>query len=84
MEYKVLIKLLVPEIESTYEMYIPINKTLVEVSKQLNQLVSNMSGVYPVKEVVHLYNRRTGAVYGRNVPIRETDIRNGTELVMVG
>ena len=28
MEYKVLIKLYVPEIEKTYDMYIPINKTI--------------------------------------------------------
>lgn len=84
MEYKVLIKLLVPEIEDTYEAYIPINKTVAEVSQLLNQLVNNRSdGVYPIKESIHLYDRYTGTPYNMGMLVRDTNIRNGSELVFI-
>lgn len=82
MEYKVLIKLFVPEIEEIYEMYIPINKTVGDIAKCMDQLVNNISGIYPLQESIKLFNRHTGVLYSPNILIRDTDIRNGTELVM--
>lgn len=83
MEYKVLIRLYVPEIEQSYEVYIPINKTVSQVLMQLNKLVNNASGeAYPVKTNLKLYNRRTFEQYQLDTVIRNTNIRNGTELVM--
>ena len=83
MEYKVLIKLFVPEIEEVFEVYIPINKTVGEVSGLLNQLVHSLSDVFPLGGVMHIYNRRTNELYNTGLLIRDTDIRNGTELVMI-
>lgn len=83
MEYKVLIKLFVPEIGEIYEVRIPINKTIGEVSSLINQIVNSLSGVYPVPRNIFLYNRRTGTPYARGMLVRDTDIRNGTELVMI-
>ena len=82
MEYKVLIKLFVPEIEETYEMYIPINKTIGEISELLSKLVNDLSKVYPVKNNACLCNRYTGIIYEKQYLIRDTDIRNGTELII--
>lgn len=84
MEYKVLIKLYVPEIEQSYEVYIPINKTISQVIVLLNKLVSNVSGEsYPIKQNLKLYNRRTFEHYNIESVIRNTNIKNGTELVMI-
>ncbi|MBR3236443.1 hypothetical protein IKF92_02065 [Candidatus Saccharibacteria bacterium] len=83
MEYKVLVKLFVPEIENAYEAYIPINKTVGQVSLLLNHMVSSLSGVYPAESNIILYNRRTNTPYDRGILVRDTDIRNGTELVMI-
>ena len=83
MDYKVLIKLYVPEIEEVYEAFIPVNKTVGEVLILLNQMVNNLSGIYPLKNDNNLYNRYTGALYGNSSLIRDTDIRNGTELVVI-
>ena len=84
MEYRVLIRLLVPEIEEEYEIYIPINKTVGEIVKSINQLTNSMSaGVLPVKDEIYLINRYTGVCYPGDAVIRDTDIRNGTELVMI-
>lgn len=83
MEYKILITLFVPEIEKQYELYIPINKPVYYVEKMLNELIrENMLGNFPIKAVIHLCNRRTGQIYKKDNYIRETDIRNGTELVL--
>ena len=83
MEYKVLIRVFVPEIEEEYEMYIPINKTVGEITKSLGQLITAMSGIYPPEKNLFLYNRHSSTIYSRNLLIRETDIRNGTELVVI-
>ena len=82
MKYKVLIKLFVPEIEETYEMYIPINKTIGEISELLSKLVNDLSKVYPIKKNACLCNRYTGIIYEKQYLIRNTDIRNGTELII--
>ncbi len=84
MEYKVLIKLYVPEIEENFELYIPINKTIFQVSKLINSIISEItSSVYPIKEHNTLYDRQTGKVYDYNLLVRTTDIRNGSELILL-
>ena len=45
MEYKVLIRLYVPEIEEEYEMYIPINKHIIEITDLLCKLVNDLSKI---------------------------------------
>lgn len=83
MEYKVLIILFVPEIEREFEIYIPVNKSIYHVSKLLNSLVNEMMfGNFPIKERIHLYNRRSGVEYKGEELVRYTDIRNGTQLVL--
>lgn len=83
MTYKLLIKLFVPEIEENFEFYIPINKHVDEVIEVLNKAVNDISfGVYPIKENVKLINRRTGEVYDKGFYVRNTTIKNGTQLVL--
>ncbi len=82
MEYKVLIKLFVPEIDEAYELYIPVNKFVGDISVQLSKVVSELSKVFPVRENANLCNRVTGQIYPKDYLIRQTNIRNGTELVL--
>ena len=82
MEYKVLIKLYVPEIEETYELSIPVNRHVGEIANFLAKIVNILSKVYPLKQNASLCNRRSGIIYDQNLVIRESDIRNGTELVL--
>lgn len=83
MEYKVLVNLYVPEIEKNYEIYLPINKTISQVSLLINKLINTMTGgVYPIKNNLTIYNRKTSKLYKKEEVIRNTDIRNGTELVI--
>ena len=83
MEYKVLIRIYVPEIEENYEIYIPINKTVYQTITTLNKIINNISGgIYPIKDNLTLYNRRTYQEYKLEEIIINTDIKNGTELVL--
>lgn len=83
MQYKVLINLYVPEVEQNFEFYIPVNKYIEEVIIVLNKAVSDIAyGVFPIKDNLELCNRRTGEVYDKGSYVRNTSIKNGTQLVL--
>ena len=82
MEYKVLVTILVPEVEKNFEVYLPVNKTIGEVLKLINKLINeSTSGIFPMKNNLALCNSFTNEVYRFNKFVRDTDIRNGTQLV---
>jgi hypothetical protein len=83
MQYKVLIKLYVPEVEESYEAYIPINKTIYTVNKLLADLVRTHSREITENKTLKLYNRYTGMLYDYTKIVRDTDIRNGSQLVAI-
>ena len=83
MEYKVIVKLYVPEIEKTYDVYIPVNQTVAQVCILLNKMINEItSNRYPMKEYMNLSNRRTSQIYEPSAYIRDTDIRNGSQIVL--
>lgn len=83
MDYKILIKLFLPELEQNFEMYIPVNRTIGQVIELMNKVVNDITlNVYPIKEGLQLMNRRNNTFYEYNALVRNTNIRNGTELVM--
>ncbi len=83
MEYKVLVQLYVPEIEQSFEMYIPVNKSVSQVIFIMNKVINDITlGSYPIKGKLNLYNRRNNNKYSYETVIRDTDIKNGTELVI--
>lgn len=82
MDYRILIKLYVPQIEESYEMYIPTNKTVGEICYLLSNLVNDLSKVYPIKNNLNLCDKFTGKIYDKNLVIKDANIKNGTELVL--
>ena len=83
MEYKVLVTLLVPEIEENYEIYLPVNKYIGDICYKLSKIINDLSKVYPEKRNGILFNALTGTPYEANVLLRNTDIKNGTELIYI-
>jgi len=84
MKNKILIELIVPEIEKTYNVYIPINRRIGNIISLLNKSVYELSnGVYQENNKAALYNKETGNKYNINYLVRATDIRNGTSLVLL-
>lgn len=81
---KVFIVVEVPLIEEKYEVYIPIGKKIYKVAQILSKAVSELSGGhYPIKEDAMLYSKMTGKPYNINMTVKDTDIRNGTEIILI-
>ena len=81
---KVLVQLIVPEIEEKYDLFIPINRRIGTVINLLTSSISELSsGLFTKNKKRILYNHNTGYSYSINKLIRETDIRNGTVLVLI-
>lgn len=83
MEFKVLVNIYVPEIEQNYEFYIPVNRTIDIVIQIINHAINEIVfGEFPIRDNLQLCNRRTGQIYDNGSYVRNTDIKNGTQLVL--
>jgi hypothetical protein len=83
MDYKVLVNVFVPEIEQSFEFYVPVNKHIELVIKIINKAISDLTfGQFPQKDNLQICNRRTGQIYDNGYYVRNTDIKNGTQLVL--
>ena len=81
---KVLVKILLPEIDQSYYMYLPINRKVGNVVELINKLLDELTnGAY--KGSIHqcLYDEFTGNIYENNKLIIDTNIRNGSHLVLI-
>ena len=83
MDFKVLVNVFVPEIEQSYEFYIPVNRHIDVVVKIINAAINELTfNQFPIKENLQICNRRTGEIYDNGFYVRNTDIKNGTQLVL--
>ena len=81
---KVLICVFVPLIEKEYDVYIPVNKKVGYIKKLLIKSIIELSeNNYKVSENIVLSNKTTSYVYKDDEYIIDTDIRNGTKLVIL-
>ena len=76
------VQLAVPSIYKTFDIMIPINKTIGEtifiLIKALNELTNNSFNA----NNLYLYNQFDGKKYDLSSFIYETDIKNGTFLIL--
>ena len=81
---KILIELSIPLIEKTYDLYIPINKKIGTVKKLIEDgLIELTDNDYIVKEDSNFYSMETGDVYDVNKTVRETDLKNGSRIILI-
>lgn len=84
MNNKILISLEIPLIETKYDLFVPINKkvgtikTLIENS--LQELTEN---AYTPREDSNFYSKETGEIYDVNKTIRDTDLKNGSRIILI-
>lgn len=84
MKNKVLVELIVPTIEASFDIYLPINKRIGNIITLLNKTVTEFSeGCYEGSNTTSLYNRETSQKYDVNTLLYYTDIRNGTTLILL-
>ena len=84
MNNKVLVELIVPDIEEKFNLFIPINRRVGNIIILINKALNEMTnGYYKIDIKRNLYNRNTGNIYSLNDLVRKTDIRNGTKLILL-
>ena len=81
---KVLVKIILPEMDKSYDMYIPINRKIGNVIALINKLLKELT-LDSYKASIHqcLYNKETGDIYDNSKLVIDTDIRNGSRLVLL-
>ena len=81
---KVLVKLYVPMIEKEYDVWIPLNRSINTIISLLIKGLSELNkSSYTPTTVPTLYNKKTAEIYDLNKKVIDTNIRNGTELLLI-
>ncbi len=81
---KVLVRLTVPDLDESYDVFIPINRKIGNVIELLNKSLNEMTkGIYVGNSSQSLYNKYTSMRYNNNLLVIETDIRNGTHVILI-
>ncbi|MDD5888103.1 MAG: hypothetical protein PUC82_01270 [bacterium] len=84
MNNKILIGLYIPLIEKSYDVYIPINKKVGTVKKLIEEgLIELTDHSYVIKEDSNFYSKETGQIYDVNKSVRETDLKNGSRIILI-
>ena len=81
---KILIELEIPLIEVKYDMFIPINKKIGTIKSLIeNSLVELTDNAYSPRADSNLYSKETGEIYDVNKTIRDTDLKNGSRIILI-
>ncbi len=84
MNNKILVGLYIPLIEKKYDIYIPINKKIGTIKKLIEAgLVELTDNSYVIKEDTNFYSKETGQIYDVNKSVRETDLKNGSRIILI-
>ena len=84
MNNKILVELIVPVLEQSYDVYLPINRKIGNIIIQLSKMIYDVSGGYFVaNEKNSLYSGDTGDKYPVDVLVINTDMRNGSKIILM-
>ena len=81
---KVLVKVYVPMLEGICDVWSPDNKKIGEIIILLVKAIAELSeGCYNPLEMPSLYDKITAQEYDLNLILKDTTIRNGTEVILI-
>ena len=84
MNNKVLIKLFVPELDVSFDCFVPVNELIWKIKILLVKAVTDLTNTdYGKRQNYILINRNTSEVYPNNVTLIQTNIRNASELILM-
>ena len=83
-ENKVLVSVNVPMLEKKYDIYFPVNRKIGNVIKMIKSSLLQLSqGSFDEKRDYVLYNKENGEPYDMNILVRESNIRNGSNVILL-
>ena len=84
MNNKVLVNINVPEIDKNFDVYLKIKKKIGNIIILLNKLINELTdGEFTLSKDNRLYNLTTKELYTSDILLANTNIRNGTLLVLL-
>ena len=84
MNNKILIELEIHLIEKRYDLFIPINKKVGTVKNLIeNALVELTDSAYVPKDDSNFYSKETGEIFDVNKTVRDTNLRNGSRIILI-
>jgi len=83
-ENKVLVSVNVPILEDKYDIYFPVNRKISNVIGMIKASLSQISqGSFDASVDYALYNAENGEPYDMNILVRESNIRNGSSVILL-
>ncbi|MBQ9853916.1 MAG: hypothetical protein IJO57_02655 [Bacilli bacterium] len=84
MTNKVLIKLDIPELDRSFDIFVPVNEVVWKITSLTIKAASELTGFLSNDSSKYIFiNKNTNEVYSSNMTIFDSNIRNGTELVLL-
>lgn len=81
---KVMVKVYVPLIEREFDIYIPINKKIGIIKKIIINTINEITELnLQEKRPVKLYDKITGLSFDNESYVKDSSIRNGTQLILL-
>ncbi len=83
-ENKVLVSVNVPILEKKYDIYFPVNRKISNVIEMIKTSLTQLSqGSFDKDGKYVLYNKDNGDPYDMNILVRESNIRNGSKVILL-
>ena len=81
---KVLIDIFLPDINRSFEVYIPLDSKFYEITPLVSKMLSELSNVLFISgDDSILYERKTGNILNINMSARQLNIKNGDNLMLL-
>lgn len=84
MENKVLIEIICPILETSYEIFVPVGKKIGTVIQLIIKSINELSeDNFPPDKEASLYSQTTGEKYSKNITVKDAKIVNGTKIIII-
>jgi len=81
---KILVRIYIPLVEKSYDVYIPVNKKIGTIKKLVEDGLYELTDhTYIAREDANFYSKDTGLLYDVNKTVRDTDLQNGSKILLV-
>ena len=82
MRNKILIEVYVPLIEKEFDVLVPVNKKIRNVTRLINSTINDLSNGSNNKKV-RLFNRINGVLLETKLNVKEAGLVNGSQVVLI-
>ena len=81
---KILIELEIPLLEQKYDLFIPINKKIGTIKRLIENYLRELTdNEYEIRVDTNLYSKDTGEIYDVNKTVKDTDLQNGSRIILL-